>query len=108
MFNKDSCASSKTKSKGPKCHDHHTHILEPDNKNNILTEEIDIKTSLQQHFSSIGKNERIDLSFKSKVSECVYNIKTNKITRESISEILLALQFSRAMDYDEIPMRAIR
>ena len=109
---KDSCASSKAKSKGfwsflkgKKCHNYPAHIVDPDNKNNILTEEIDIKTSLQQHFSSIGKNERIDLSFKSKVSECVYNIKTNKITRESISEILLALQFSRAMDYDEIPMR---
>ena len=65
LLNKDSCASSKTKSKGPKCHDHHTHILEPDNTN-ILTEEIDIKTSLQQHFSSIGKNERIDPSLKVK------------------------------------------
>ena len=51
---KDSYESSKTKSKGSKCHYHHTYILEPDNKNNVLTEEIDIKTSLQQYFSSIG------------------------------------------------------
>jgi hypothetical protein len=34
------------------------HIVNPDNKNNILTEEIDIKTSLQQHFSIIGKYEK--------------------------------------------------
>jgi hypothetical protein len=64
---KDSCASSKAKSKGlwsllkgKKCHDYPAHIVDPGNKNNILTEEVDIKTSLQQHFSSIGKNERID------------------------------------------------
>jgi hypothetical protein len=69
---KDSWASSKAKSKGfwsflkgKKWHDYPAHIVDPDNKNNILTEEIDIKTSLQQHFSSIGKNERIDPSFKS-------------------------------------------
>jgi hypothetical protein len=50
---KDSCASSKAKSKGfwsflkgKKCHDYPAHIVDPDNKNNILTEEIDIKISL--------------------------------------------------------------
>ena len=55
---KDSCASSKAKSKGfwsflkgKKCHDYPVHIVDPDNKNNILTEEIDIKISLQQHFT---------------------------------------------------------
>ena len=64
---KDSWASSKAKSKGfwsflkgKKCYDYPAHIVDPDNKNNIFTEEIDIKISLQQHFSSIGKNERID------------------------------------------------
>ena len=81
---KDSCASSKAKSevfqsfiKGKKCHDYPAHIVDPDNKNNILTEEIDIKIS-QQHFSSIGKNERIDPSFKSQVSDFVHNIQTKK------------------------------
>ena len=65
---KDSCGSSKAKSKGfwsflkgKKCHDYPAHIVNPDNKNNILTEEIDIKTSLQQHFSIIGKNEPIEV-----------------------------------------------
>jgi hypothetical protein len=117
---KDSCASSKAKSKGfwsflkgKKCHNYPAHIVDPDNKNNILTEEIDIKTSLQQHFNSIGKNERIDPSFKSQVSDFVHNIQTNKIasdnmltlkiTRESISEILFGLKSGTAMGYDEIP-----
>jgi hypothetical protein len=81
---KDSCASAKSKGfwsflKGKKCHDYPAHIVDPDNKNNILTEEIDIKTSLQQHFSSIGKNERIDPSFKGQVSDFVHNIQTKKI-----------------------------
>ena len=108
---KDSCASSKAKSKGfwillkgKKCHDYPAHIVDPGSKNNILTEEIDIKIYLQQHFSSIGKNERIDPS---QVSDFVHNIKTNKIasnnmltlkiTRESIFEIVLGLKFGKAM-----------
>ena len=78
----------------------------------------DIKISLQQHFSSIGKNKRIDPSFKGQVSDFVHNIQTKKITsdnmltlkitKELISEILLGLKPGKAMGYDEIPNEFLR
>jgi hypothetical protein len=67
---------------------------------------------------SIGKNERIDPSFKGQVSDFVHNIQTKqiasdnmftlKITKESMSEILLGLKPDKAMGYDEIPNEFLR
>jgi hypothetical protein len=68
-----------------------TNPVDPDNKNNILTEEIDIKISLQHHFSSIGRNERVDPSFKSQVSDFVHNIQT----REIASDNMLTLKITK-------------